>query len=145
MRLSLLPILALLTLATPAMAQTEQDVIDRIERIHGDSDLFLEAFDALQQAFADGDAQAIADMGLYPLDVRVGDEEYDVETAEDFIAGADASMTPELTELVGNQDIADLIVSSDGVGFDEGALWMTNVCLDDACAETRWGILAINN
>ena len=91
------------------------------------------------------DAQAIADMGLYPLDVRVGDEEYDVETAEDFIAGADASMTPELTELVGNQDIADLIVSSDGVGFDEGALWMTNVCLDDACAETRWGILAINN
>ena len=145
MRLSLLPAIALLSLATPVLAQTQEEVIDRIETIHGDSDLFLEAFDNLQQAFADGDLELIAGMGLYPMHVRVGEDEYEVESAEDYLAGADASVTPELQELVANQDIANLIVSSEGVGFDEGALWMTNVCLDNACAETRWGILAINN
>lgn len=145
MRLSLLPAIALLSLATPVLAQTQEEVIDRIETIHGDSDLFLEAFDNLQRAFADGDLELIAGMGLYPMHVRVGEDEYEVETAEDYLAGADASVTPELQELVANQDIANLIVSSEGVGFDEGALWMTNVCLDDACAETRWGILTINN
>lgn len=145
MRLFILPVLALLPLATPAMAQTREEVLDRIESIHGDSALFLEAFDALQQAFVDNDVETIASYGLYPLDVRVGDEEYEVETAEDYVAGADASVTPETRDIVGKQDIADLIVSSEGVGFDEGVLWMTNVCLDDACGETEWGILAINN
>lgn len=145
MRLSLLPILALLPLATPALAQTEQETMDRIESIHGDSDLFVEAFDAVTAAFRDNDAETIAAMGLYPMHVRVGDEEYEVESADDFLLGADATISPELQDLVGNQDIADLIVSSEGVGFDDGALWMTNVCLDDACEQTRWGILAINN
>ena len=39
----------------------------------------------------------------------------------------------------------DLIVTSEGVGLGNGAMWITNICLDDACNETQWGILSINN
>jgi hypothetical protein len=24
-------------------------------------------------------------------------------------------------------------------------MWITNICLDDGCSETQWGILSINN
>lgn len=145
MRLFLLPVLALLPLATPALAQSETEVMDRIESIHGDSEGFLASFTLVQQAFADDDVATIAGMGIYPLHVRVGDEEYEVESADDYVEGAEASITPHMQEIVANQEIANLIVTSEGVGFDEGALWLTNVCLDETCAETEWGILAINN
>jgi hypothetical protein len=52
---------------------------------------------------------------------------------------------PETLDAIGAQDVDDLIVTSEGVGVANGAMWITNVCLDDSCNETQWGILSINN
>lgn len=131
--------------AVPAFAQSEEDVMANIESIHGDSEGFGEAFGQLQDAFLFGDPTTIAALGLYPMTVNANGETYDILEEQDFIDNFDALLTPETQTALGSQDFNDLIVTSEGVGFANGALWMTNVCLDDSCAQTHWGILSINN
>ena len=147
MRLTLLaaPLLAALTLVTPVLAQSEEDVMAQIENLHGKSVEFGEAFAQLQDAFLFDDPTAIADLGIYPIAVNANGESYDILEAQDLIDNFDSLLTPETQAALASQDFADLIVTSEGVGLANGALWMTNVCLDDGCAQTQWGILSINN
>jgi hypothetical protein len=135
---------ALAFVAVPAIAQ-EEAVMERIESIHGDSVGFGEAFGLMQDAFLFGDPTTIADLAFYPLTVSANGEVYDLIEAQDLVDNFDTLVTSETQEALASQDFADLIVTSEGVGFANGALWMTNVCLDDACSETAWGIIAINN
>ena len=137
--------LALTLFAAPAYAQSEEDVMSQIENLHGDSTGFGEAFGRLQDAFLFDDPTSIADLGFYPMTVNANGETYDILEAQDLVDNFDSLLTPETQAALGSQDFADLIVTSEGVGFANGALWMTNVCLDDGCAQTQWGILSINN
>lgn len=131
--------------ASPAFAQSEEDVMNDIENIHGDSEGFGEAFSILQESFLFDDPTAFADLGFYPMTVSANGEVYDVLEAQDLVDNFDSLLTSETRSALGGQDFADLIVTGEGVGFANGALWMTNVCLDDGCSETQWGILSINN
>lgn len=133
-------------LAAPAFAQSEEDVMAQIETLHGDSTGFGDAFATLQDGFMFGDlAVTMANMAFYPLTVHANGEVYDIAQAQDLIDNFSDLVTTDTQEALASQDFADLIVTSDGVGFANGALWMTNICLDDGCAETQWGILSINN
>lgn len=138
-------LLAALFAVAPAFAQSEEDVMSQIENIHGDSVGFGEAFGLLQDAFLFGDPTTIADLGFYPMTVNANGEVYDILEAQDLVDNFDSLVTTETQAALGSQDFADLIVTSEGVGFANGALWMTNVCLDDGCAQTQWGIVSINN
>ena len=91
------------------------------------------------------DPTAIADLGVYPLTVSANGEVYDILEAQDLVDNFDSLVTQETIDAVSSQDYADLIVTSEGVGFANGALWMSLVCFDDACSETGWGIIRINN
>jgi hypothetical protein len=133
------------TLAAPAFSQSEEDVMAQIENIHGDSEGFGEAFGQLQDAFLFDDPQSFAALGIYPLTVRANGEVYDLLEARDLVDNFDSLVSAETQDAIRSQDFADLIVTSEGVGLGNGALWMTNVCLDDGCTETQWGILSINN
>lgn len=136
---------AILALTSPVFAQSEEEVMARIDTIHGDVDGFNEAFALLQDAFLFDDPTSIVDLGFYPLTVNTNGEVYDVLEAQDLIDNFDALLMAETLDALASQDYADLIVTSEGVGFASGALWMTNICLDDDCAETAWGIVSINN
>lgn len=138
-------VLGLALLATPAFAQSEEDVLDRIETLHGQSVEFGEAFALLQDAFLFGDPAAFADLAFYPLEVTANGELYDVLEPQDLVDNFDALLTAETQASLASQDFDALIVTSDGVGFADGAVWMSLVCLDDACSEAEWGIIAINN
>ena len=129
----------------PAFAQSEEDVMARIESLHGDSEEFGEIFGQLQDIFLFGDPSDIAELGLYPILVNANGESYDIFEAEDLVDNFDALVRSETVEALASQDFADLIVTSEGVGFANGALWMTLVCQNDDCADTRWGIITINN
>ena len=131
--------------AQPAFAQDEQAIWDNIESIHGDADGFFEIYGAIQDAIMSDDPFVISDYALYPLMVNANGETYDVLDEQDLLNEFDSLVTPETLEAVLNQNVADLIVTSEGVGLGNGAMWITNVCLDDACEETQWGILSINN
>lgn len=137
------PALLALALISPALA-SEEDVHANIEAIHGDADGFFEVFAGIQDAtmFNPVDMTGYA---FYPLTINANGETYDILEERDFIDNFDSLILPETLEAIGSQDVDDLIVTSEGVGLANGAMWITNICLDDACSETQWGILSINN
>lgn len=132
-----------LALAMPAMA-SEEDVYANIEAIHGDADGFFEIFAGVQDATMFNPVD-IAGFAFYPLTINANGETYDVLEEQDFIDNFDSLVLPETLEAIGSQDVDDLIITSEGVGLGNGAIWITNTCLDDACGQTQWGILSINN
>lgn len=136
---------ALTLIAVPAFAQSEEDIMAQIENIHGDSMGFGEAFSILQDSFLFDDPAAFAELGLYPLTVNANGEVYDILEPQDLVDNFDSLLTPETQSALGGQDFDDLIVTSEGVGFANGALWMSNVCYDDSCSQTFWAIISINN
>ncbi|WP_232845664.1 hypothetical protein [Aurantimonas marina] len=119
---------------TRSRSQSAEDVLGQIESLHGDADGFSAAFDVLRQAMADGDAATVAEFGSDPLTVRANGEVYDVLEAQDLIDNFDSLIAPDTQQLVANQDLADLMVNSDGVMFGAGELWLSAVCDDDACS-----------
>jgi hypothetical protein len=145
MRLFSAAVVALTLISTPAFAQGEEDVMARIESLHGQSEDFAEAFGLLQDAFLFGDPTTIADLGFYPLEVAANGEVYELIEAQDLVDNFDTLLTQETIDGLSSQDFDDLIVTSEGVGFADGALWMTLACLDDDCTEAAWGIIRINN
>lgn len=131
--------------ATAVLAQSEEDILSRIETIHGDADGFFQLYSEMQDAVMLGDPTDLAYAVFYPMTIEVEGETYDVADEADFIDNFDLFVSEVALDTILNQDVSDLIVTSEGVGFGNGAVWVSNVCLDDACAETAWGIIAINN
>lgn len=130
-------------LVTPTLA-SEEEVYANIESIHGDADGFFEVFSGVQDA-AMFNPVDIAGYGIYPLTVNANGETYDILDEQDFVDNFDSLMLQETIDAIANQDVDDLIVTSEGVGIGNGALWITNICLDDACSDTQWGVFSINN
>lgn len=140
-----LAFLAVLLLAPPVAAESEEDVYARIESIHGNADGFFEVFSLLQDAVMFGDPVTWGQYAFFPLVVNANGETYDVLEEQDLANNFDMLVSSDTQQAFLNQDVADLIVTSEGVGVGNGAVWISNVCLDDDCAATQWGIIAINN
>ncbi|OWV85418.1 hypothetical protein ATY78_25755 [Rhizobium sp. R635] len=138
-------LLATTPLAGRAFAQSENEVYNRIEELHGDAAGFDRPLRQLVQAMRAGDAETIAGLAEYPLTVKANGETYDIENAEDFVDNFDDLVTSETRRAVGRQQYQDLFVSSEGVMLANGAVWMSAVCDDNACEESHWAIIAINN
>ncbi|OWV77007.1 hypothetical protein ATY76_03355 [Rhizobium sp. R339] len=140
---------AMLLAAAPftgrAAAQSDNEVYDRIEELHDDAAGFDRPLRQLVLAMRSGDAETIAGLAEYPLTVKANGETYDVENAEDFVENFDDLVTPDTRRAVGRQRYQDLFVSSEGVMLANGAVWMGAVCDDNACDESHWAIIAINN
>lgn len=140
-----LALLAVLGTMPAAWAQSEEDVAANIEAVQGDSDGFFELFGLLQDAMMFGDPVTIAANVAYPITIDANGETYDVLAEQDLVDNFDTLVSPQAQEAIRTQDVADLIVTSEGVGFGSGEVWVANICDDDACSQTHWGITAINN
>ena len=143
--IALLAATLLLGAPLPAAAQSEEDIYAGIEAIHGNAEGFFEVFSLLQDAVMFGDPVTFGQYSFFPLTVNANGETYDVLEEQDLLDNFDMLVSADTLQVVLNQDVADLIVTDEGVGIGNGAVWITNVCLDDACAQTQWGIIAINN
>ncbi|MEI1251812.1 hypothetical protein [Rhizobium aouanii] len=124
--------------STGAFPQSENEVYNRIEELHGDAASFDRPLRQLVRAMRSGDGETIAGLAEYPLTVKANGETYDVENAEDFIDNFD-------DRAVGRQQYDDLFVNNDGVMLAGGAVWMSAICEDNACEASHWAIIAINN
>lgn len=132
--------------ANPATAQ-QAEVYAALETIYGteQADLFDDYFEVVKQGFAERDLELLSSLGSYPFEVAANGELYDIFEPADFSGNFDALLLPETIDAIANQDYADLIVTDEGVGFANGALWMANVCEDDTCAVSNWLIIRITN
>lgn len=108
-------------------------------------DTYRQAFEAIQQAVAEGDATAFADWVSYPIEVVADGETMVIGDAAQFAEHYDGIVTPEIAEAVENQGFNELFVNSEGAMFGNGQVWMTEVCLDDACANSEVKIITIQS
>jgi hypothetical protein len=140
------PLLALSMLIAPAAwSQSEEEVYADIERMHSDADGFFETFSLIQEAMQFGDPVTVASLANYPLTVQANGEVYDVLEEQDLLDNFDALVSVETQQAMANQAVDDLIVTSDGVGLANGAVYLGNICEDEACTSTYWAVIAINN
>ena len=115
-------------------AQSEEDVYNRIEALHGNAGDLAEPLLTLVEAMGNGDAASVAGLASYPLRVDANGESYDILNADDLIENFDALVTQETRDAVARQRYERLFVNSDGVMLADGAVWMGNICDTDDCS-----------
>ncbi|WP_276117929.1 hypothetical protein [Pararhizobium qamdonense] len=146
-----LPISALLLSATlaffpvAATAQSDEEVYNRIESLHGNAGDLSEPLLSLVEAMGNDDAATIAGLAEYPLRVAANGESYEIQNADDFIENFDSLVTQDTRDAVAGQSFAQLFVNSDGVMLADGAVWMSNVCDTGDCSSSHWAVISINN
>ncbi|TCL93910.1 hypothetical protein C8J38_102338 [Rhizobium sp. PP-WC-2G-219] len=136
---------AALLSAHPGFAQSTSEARERIEALHGNSEGFADSFKLLTEAMRFGDPVTVANLGAYPLTVNANGESYDIQSEDDMVENYEKLVMQETQNSVAEQTYGDLIVNSDGVGFANGALWMTAICDTDDCSVSHWAITSINN
>ncbi|CAN7355596.1 hypothetical protein LJR098_002958 [Rhizobium sp. LjRoot98] len=128
-----------------AAAQSDEDVYNRIESLHGDAGDLNEPLLSLVEAMGNSDAATIAGLAEYPLRVAANGESYEIQNADDFIENFDALVTQDTRDAVAGQTYSQLFVNSDGVMLANGAVWMSNVCENSDCSSSHWAVISINN
>lgn len=133
---------ATLFLSTPGYAD-EAEVDQQIEALLGDPRTFRSTIADLQRRVADEDSIAVSAFISYPITVSINGMRKTLRQAEDLEEYYGDIFTPDIVEVIVNQDYGSLFVNSDGVMFGNGEVWMSAVCLDDGCAEVEAQIIAI--
>ncbi|WP_426122945.1 hypothetical protein [Pararhizobium sp. PWRC1-1] len=143
--------LALLLFATLAFfpmtvaAQSDEEVYNRIESLHGNAGDLSEPLLSLVEAMGNSDAATIAGLAKYPLPVAANGESFEIQSADDFIENFDTLVTQDTRDAVAGQTFGQLFVNSDGVMLADGAVWMSNVCDNGDCSSSHWAVISINN
>ncbi len=147
-RLRTLALLLSATLAffpVTAAAQSDEEVYNRIESLHGNAGDLSEPLLSLVEAMGNDDAATIAGLAEYPLRVAANGESYEIQNADDFIENFDTLVTQDTRDAVAGQTFGQLFVNSDGVMLADGAVWMSNVCENSDCSSSHWAVISINN
>ncbi|GLQ55753.1 hypothetical protein GCM10010862_30120 [Devosia nitrariae] len=125
-------------------AQGVAEVNEHIEALLGDADAFEVAFEVLQHAIAGHDAETVASLVDYPLDVVIDGRRIVIEEEAEFVERYDEIVTDPVEAAVTDQAYADLFVNGDGVMFGDGEVWMSAYCTDRSCEAVYWLVRAIN-
>jgi hypothetical protein len=128
-----------------AAAQSDEEVYNRIESLHGNAGDLSEPLLSLVEAMGNSDAATIAGLAEYPLRVAANGESYEIQNADDFIENFDTLVTQDTRDAVAGQTFGQLFVNSDGVMLADGAVWMSNVCDNGDCSSSHWAVISINN
>jgi hypothetical protein len=128
-----------------AAAQSDEEVYNRIESLHGNAGDLSEPLLSLVEAMGNSDAGTIAGLAEYPLRVAANGESYEIQSADDFIENFDTLVTQDTRDAVAGQTYGQLFVNSDGVMLADGAVWMSNVCDNGDCSSSHWAVISINN
>ncbi len=136
--------LAALAVACAMSPLAASEVDDRIRDVLGGDPagyrLVVEGFQAAVRA---GDGAAAAEYVIFPIVVRSGPAPVEIADAAAFAANYDAIVTPQVAEAVQDQPWDALFVRDQGVMLGNGEVWFAPACLDAACAERRFGVIAI--
>lgn len=130
----------------PANAAADSAIDDQIKNVlGGDPKAYHDVFDRLQKAMAAGDKAAVAALVSYPLDAKVDGNPIKIANAQDFVANWDQIVTPQIAKAVADQQFASVMVNQNGLMIGSGEVWISGVCDDTACKNSRVLITAIQN
>ncbi|THV16698.1 hypothetical protein [Rhizobium rhizophilum] len=143
-RATLATLLVGATLFFPAPSSADEaDIDQQIEALLGDPQIFRSTIADLQQRVADEDSIAVSAFISYPITVSIDGKRKTLRQAEDLEEYYGDIFTPDIVEVIVNQDYGNLFVNGDGVMFGSGEVWMSAVCLDDGCNEIEAKIITI--
>lgn len=131
--------------ALPASGQTADEVAERMTMLFGDAQPFIEAFETIQAAVAEGDGPTLAEYFPYGTPIRVDGVEVVLESEYDLYQRYDELITPAIAEAVAAQAFETLFVNADGVMLGDGEMWLSGICSDDSCTEFEVKIIALNS
>lgn len=143
--LKALVLAAALAFAAPAFAQTADEVNTQIDTVLGPHDIYETAIATIQKALADRDIAVIGGYIAFGEPIMVNGAEVNIADETELEASFDELFNETVITAVTGQDYAKLFVSSDGIMFGNGELWITGVCDDDACEFPFVNIISINN
>jgi hypothetical protein len=135
---------AVLLLGLSVMPALAQDTDARLDTVFGEHETFRDAFDALTAAVREGDSATVASLVKYPFEITIDGEEYTLGNENEFIGWYEDIFTPAMTKVVAEQSYDTLFVNQDGVMFGNGELWLSAICIDNACNRSYWVVTAIN-
>ena len=108
-------------------------------------DFLLEIQDSLRTA----DKENLASLVYYPITISSsrfeGDNDKEIQNAEEFIANYEKIVTPEWKDIILSQEPARLFTNWQGVMVQRGELWFTAICTDPSCQESELYIVTINH
>jgi hypothetical protein len=119
--------------AGPALAATDAEINGTIAKVLGHADLYENAVKSFQQAVAAGNKEDAAAFIRYPIPITINGKKRVIRSPTEFVKNYDSIMTPDIVAAVKNQNYGDLLVSSKGVMFGNGEVWITGMCLDRHC------------
>ena len=143
--LKALALAAALLAATPAFAQTADDVNSQIDTILGSHEIYQTAIETIQEALADGDVAGIAGYIPFGEPIKVNGEDMVIADEAELTDRFDELFNDKVVTAVVGQDYGSLFVNQDGIVFGEGELWLSGICVDEACEDVFINIVAINN
>lgn len=111
----------------PAHAQTVNEVNATLDTLFGDHVAYKKFFDALTQAMAANDKQAIAAMVDYPFQARINGKAVKIRDSAHFVADYDKIVTEKVKQAVAKQTYASLFANWQGISIGDGELWFSGV------------------
>ena len=143
---SLFPLCMVLAMVSGgvAVAQTDQATSARLDALFGEHEPYQKFLTALKAAVSADDKEAVAAMIAYPLETTIAGEQVTLESAGSFVQRYDRLFTPAVVADVERQTYATLFAAAEGVMIDDGEIWFSGVCSDQACSEATIRIIAVN-
>jgi hypothetical protein len=101
----------------------------------------------IQDSLRTDDKEKLANLVYYPITISrfEGDNDKEIQNAEEFIANYEKIVTPEWKDIILSQEPARLFTSWQGVMVHRGELWFTAICIDTSCQESELYIVTINH
>ena len=140
-----LALIAALLAATPAFAQTADDVNAQIDTVLGPHEIYQTAIETIQKALTEGNIDAVGGYIPFGEPIKVNGEDVIIADEAELNDQFETLFNDKVIHAATGQDYGSLLVNQDGIMFGDGELWLTGVCLDDTCTDVFVNISAINN
>ncbi len=136
---------ATLLAAAPAYAQTADEVDAKIEQLLGSHEVFGTAIQAIQEGLVNHEIEKVAGYIPFGEPIKVNGADVVIADEADLAARFDELFNEKVVNAVADQQYENLFVNQDGIMFGDGELWISGICVDEACSDFFVNITAINN
>ena len=99
----------------------------------------------IQDSVRTDNKEKLASLIYYPIKIYMLDgSELKIENAAEFVANYEKIVIPEWKDIVLAQEPSELFSNWQGAMIHRGELWFTPICLDEACENSQFYIVTIN-
>ena len=137
---------------TATNTPTNQELLDALNKrtqslFHMPASEVIDFLREIQDSLRTDDKEKLASLVYYPITINgfEGNNDKEIQNAEEFIANYEKIVTAEWKKIVLSQEPARLFTNWQGIMVSRGELWFTAVCIDQSCQEAKLYIVTINH